>query len=82
MPRLSPWLWDTIKRMFDRAQALNRIESGACACGDCPGRLTEAALSRARWGFCQVCRCAWKRSNIDGKEYATTIPSPSHVTRQ
>jgi len=40
--------------MFDRAQALKRIESGACACGDCAGRLTEAALSRGGWGFCQV----------------------------
>ncbi len=72
----------TIELLFDRAEALKRIVSGGCACSGCPGRLTETALTRGGWGFCRDCRCAWKVSSIDGHDYATTIPSPAHVSRQ
>jgi len=51
--------------MFERDQAVERIDAGRCACHECTGRLTDAALSRGNWRFCRVCRCAWKVSVID-----------------
>jgi hypothetical protein len=73
---------DIIERMFDRIDALKRIECGSCACSGCTGRLTEAASSPGGWGFCRNCRCAWKVSAIDGHQYATTIPSKEHAARK
>ncbi len=32
----------------------------------CIGSLTEAHSCPGGWGFCRVCRCAWKGSTIDG----------------
>jgi hypothetical protein len=68
--------------MFDRSQALSRIGAGSCACAACGGRLSEPALSPGGWGFCRICRCAWKVSAIDGHEYATTIPSTEHSAQE
>jgi hypothetical protein len=65
--------------MFDRDQAVKRIEAGRCACHECTGRLTDASLSRGNWRFCRVCRCAWKVSVIDRQTYATAIHSPVHA---
>src|SRR5438552_2485300 len=65
--------------MFDASRALPAIGSGSCACSGCGGLLTDSSLSKGGWGFCQVCRCAWKVSTIDGHEYATTIPAPAHA---
>jgi hypothetical protein len=68
-----------VERMFDEERGIQVIESGRCACTACPGQLTNAALSAGGWGFCRICRCAWKVSAIDGHQYATTIPSPLHA---
>jgi hypothetical protein len=65
--------------MFDRAAALGRLQAGKCACGDCPGELTDAALSQGDWRFCRNCRCAWKVSTINGQAYATSIHAPLHA---
>lgn len=70
-----------IEPMFDRAIALACLEAGRCACAGCEGTLTDATLSRGGWQFCRRCRCAWKIEVIDGKRYASAIPSPAHVAR-
>ena len=69
----------TIERMFDRTRAVAHVDAGKCACGACDGNLTDRALSPGGWGFCRICRCAWKVSAIDGQTYATAIHSPGHA---
>jgi hypothetical protein len=64
--------------MFDNAEALARLAHRLCACRACTGMLTEEQRSPGGWGFCRVCRCAWKVSNIDGRAYAIAIHSPQH----
>lgn len=65
--------------MFDRAVALSRVEAGECACENCAGELTDAALSKSGWRFCRNCRCAWQISTINGQAYATSIHGPKHA---
>ena len=65
--------------MFDCSAALVRLEADECACEDCAGELTDAALSRGSWRFCRSCRCAWKISTINGQAYATSIHGPKHA---
>ncbi len=67
--------------MFDRAKALTLVDAGLCACDNCGGTLTDAALSRGAWRFCRVCRCAWKVTKIDRQEYAAAIHVPPHSLR-
>lgn len=67
--------------MFDRAKAVVQIKGGKCACAACQGELTAPVLSRGNWGFCRVCRCAWKISTIDAQTYATAIHAPAHAAR-
>jgi hypothetical protein len=59
--------------MFDRDKAIATIEAGRCACPDCKGELTDPKLSARDWGFCKVCRCAWKAPVINGTRYAASI---------
>jgi len=72
----------SIEPMFDRSDAINRIQSENCPCGGCAGHLTSPSRSPGGWGFCKACRCAWNVSTIDGHDYATTIPSPLHIPAQ
>jgi hypothetical protein len=67
--------------MFDRLAAIEQLRSASCSCDGCAGQLTSPAQSPGGWAFCKACRCAWKISAIDGHDYATTIPSPAHLTR-
>ena len=67
--------------MFDRSRAVTQLGAGKCACSGCDGSLTDSALSRGKWSFCRVCRCAWKVSAIDGQTYATAIHSPAHASQ-
>jgi len=64
--------------MFDSVSAIRRVRAGDCACGGCPGQLSDPARSKGGWGFCRVCRCAWQVSAPDGHEYAATVPSDVH----
>jgi hypothetical protein len=69
------------RTVFDRAVAIKIIRAGICACSDCHGNLTDPALSKGGWGFCRDCRCARKIATPDGKEYAATVPSATHLNR-
>jgi hypothetical protein len=42
------------------------------------GSLTHD-LSAGGWGFCKVCRCAWKAEAINGTVYACNIEGPIHT---
>ena len=64
--------------MFDNAAASALLAEGRCACAGCPGTLTDATRSPGGWSFCRRCRCAWKVSEIDGRQYATAIHSGKH----
>jgi hypothetical protein len=72
-------LYHLLERVFDNAVAVDQIAQLRCACPNCSGSLTEASRSPSGWGFCRVCRCAWKLSTIDGVRYATAIHSVGHA---
>src|SRR6266851_3289831 len=71
-----------VEQVFDNAVAVDLIAKRCCACPGCAGSLTESDRSPGGWGFCRVCRCAWKTSTIDGRPYATAIHTTLHTDLQ